>query len=152
MNTKAYFDTSALLKIYFEENGSREATAKASSYSSLLLGFVGEMELRNGLRVLRGRNLIYEEELGPLLACIDQDFESGRLQRANLDPAEIESTCFRLSKDHASKYLCRTLDIIHVATAIISGVKTFVTCDHRQAQLAHEVGLHLHYIDLNKTA
>ncbi|NBB78756.1 MAG: PIN domain-containing protein [Verrucomicrobia bacterium] len=70
----------------------------------------------------------------------------------HLDPVETETTCLQLSKQYASEYLCRTLDIIHVATAILSGVKTFVTCDHRQAKLAREVGLHLHYIDLTKTA
>lgn len=152
MNTRAYFDTSALLKIYYEENGSREVIAKASSCSSLLIGFVGEMELRNSLRVLHGRNLVYQNELVQLLACVDKDFEAGRLQRVHLDPAEIENTCFHLSRQYASEYLCRTLDILHVATATISGVKTFVTCDHRQAKLAYEVGLHLHYIDLTSTA
>lgn len=152
VNTKAYFDTSALLKLYYEENGSREVIAKASSFSSLLLGFVGEMELRNSLRVLQGRGFVYAEELVQLLACVNQDLDSGRLQRVRLDPVEIETTCFRLSEQYASQLLCRTLDILHVATATIIGVNTFVTCDHRQANLAHEVGLHLHYIDLNKTA
>ena len=152
MNTKAYFDTSALLKLYYEENGSREVIEKARSFSSLLLGFVGEMELRNSLRVLHGRNLIYDDELVQLLTCVDEDFELGRLQRLHLDPIEIETTCFNLSKQYASIYLCRTLDILHVATATISDIEVFVTCDHRQAKLAHEVGVHLHYIDLNKTA
>ncbi len=36
---------------------------------------------------------------------------------------------------------CRTLDIIHVAAAIVLGAKIFITFDGRQAALAKQAGL-----------
>ena len=36
---------------------------------------------------------------------------------------------------------CRTLDIIHVAAALVLGAKEFVTFDARQGALAKKVGL-----------
>ncbi len=38
---------------------------------------------------------------------------------------------------------CRTLDIIHMAAALVIGVKKFVTFDHRQAALARMAGLNV---------
>ena len=36
---------------------------------------------------------------------------------------------------------CRTLDIIHVAAALVIGAKEFVTFDGRQAAMARKAGL-----------
>lgn len=36
---------------------------------------------------------------------------------------------------------CRTLDIIHVAAALVLGTKEFVTFDGRQGALAKQAGL-----------
>ncbi|MDQ8206609.1 type II toxin-antitoxin system VapC family toxin [Coraliomargarita sp. SDUM461003] len=150
-DTSLYFDTSSLLKLYNEENGSREVIAIAQSQAIIPLSFIGEMELRNSLRVLYGRKRIHAEELEQALLYIEEDIASGRLQRLHPDPLRIENQCFELSRLYSADNLCRTLDILHVATAIISNIKHFVTCDKRQAQLAAEVGLNLSYIDLSKT-
>ena len=36
---------------------------------------------------------------------------------------------------------CRTLDILHVATAVVLGVREFASFDGRQRQLAKKAGL-----------
>jgi predicted nucleic acid-binding protein len=41
----------------------------------------------------------------------------------------------------AAKLGCRTLDIIHVAAALVLGIKEVVTFDGRQRALAKQVGL-----------
>lgn len=151
MSIDHYFDTSALLKLYNEENGSNEVVEIAQSHLTLPLSFVGEMELRNSLRVLHGRNRIHAEELKLALNYIDEDIATGRLQRLRPDPMLIESQCFELSRCYSSENLCRTLDIIHVATAMVFAAKTFTTCDRRQAILAEKAGLKVVFIDLTKT-
>jgi predicted nucleic acid-binding protein len=66
-------------------------------------------------------------------------------------PLLIESQSFELSRRYSSENLCRTLDILHVATALVAQITTFVTCDKRQAQLAERAGLDVALIDLAKT-
>jgi hypothetical protein len=46
-----------------------------------------------------------------------------------------------LSERHSSTLGTRTLDVLHVATAVTLGHRTFVTYDDRQSALAKKVGL-----------
>lgn len=152
MSIDSYFDTSALLKIYNEELGSLQVTMIAQLEPAIPLLFVVEIELRNSLRVLHGRGRILLHELQHAFECIDQDIANGRLLRQNQDAMQVERTSFSLSEKYTSACLSRSLDIIHVATAIIQGSMTFVTCDKRQALLAEKAGLEVNFIDLSQIA
>jgi predicted nucleic acid-binding protein len=46
-----------------------------------------------------------------------------------------------ISRAHAPALGCRTLDLLHVATALELGLRIFVTFDDRQKQLARAAGL-----------
>lgn len=46
-----------------------------------------------------------------------------------------------LSASHSAILGCRTLDIIHIAAALVIGTREFVTFDVRQGALAKRVGL-----------
>ena len=46
-----------------------------------------------------------------------------------------------LSAGHSATLGCRTLDIIHIAAALVLGAKEFVTSDTRQGALAKQAGL-----------
>ena len=46
-----------------------------------------------------------------------------------------------LSRTHTAKLGTRALDVLHVASALELGARTFVTYDTRQAALAKAVGL-----------
>lgn len=52
-----YFDTSCLLKLYIEENGSQESVAHAQGQPALPLSFICEIELLNSIWALHGREL-----------------------------------------------------------------------------------------------
>lgn len=45
------------------------------------------------------------------------------------------------SRTHTPVLGCRTLDVLHVATAIELGLRDFVTFDTRQTRLAAAVGV-----------
>jgi uncharacterized protein len=53
----------------------------------------------------------------------------------------VKQKAEELSAGHAATLGCRTLDIIHVAAAVVIGVSDFVTFDNRQAALAKLCGL-----------
>ena len=46
-----------------------------------------------------------------------------------------------VTKIHSATLGCRTLDIIHVAAALVIGAREFITFDGRQAALARQAGL-----------
>jgi predicted nucleic acid-binding protein len=143
-----YFDTGALLKIYHTEAGSEQASAIALRSPALPMGFVLEIELKNAIRALYGRELITLEALEQMIECIESDIAGGRLLKLSLDSARLEKTAFELSERHTKDILCRSLDILHVATAICAEVPIFVTGDKRQAQLAEAAGLTVEFIKI----
>lgn len=57
-----------------------------------------------------------------------------------LDMHEVYGTALNLSRDWAETLGVRTLDILHVATALGLGVTEFITADKRQAKLAEKCG------------
>jgi predicted nucleic acid-binding protein len=71
-------------------------------------------------------------------------FEKDRRAGAWLEAA-VPETAFDLAVDlarqHASEIACRTLDTLHVATALELHADDFWTFDQRQAKLAKAVGL-----------
>jgi len=46
-----------------------------------------------------------------------------------------------MSRAHSARLGCHTLDVLHVATALELGLRSIVTFDRRQQQLARDVGL-----------
>jgi predicted nucleic acid-binding protein len=152
VSIESYFDTSVLLKLYKRENGSIAAFERASRASSLPLTFLGEIELRNSLQVLTGRDEILPGELAKMLREIDADIAAGRIYRLQQDPATFESIALELLTNFAAQLLCRSLDILHVAHALAADIPTFVTCDKRQSVLAGKAGLEVDFIDLSQIA
>jgi predicted nucleic acid-binding protein len=53
----------------------------------------------------------------------------------------VEEKANELSDNYSANLGCRTLDIIHVAAAILIGAREFVTFDARQAEMAKQAGL-----------
>jgi uncharacterized protein len=75
------------------------------------------------------------------IAAFDQDIATGRWQRPPYTAEAVELKAAELSASHSATLGCRTLDIIHVAAALVIGAKDFVTFDARQRALAKQVGL-----------
>ena len=75
------------------------------------------------------------------IAAFERDIATGRWQRPTYTAATIEQKADELSAGHPAILGCRTLDIIHVAVALVLGAKEVVTFDTRQAALAKQAGL-----------
>ena len=139
---RTYADPSALLKLYVHEPESAAMNSwRTRTKGALPITLHGRLEIINGISLAAFRKAINTEALTDALASFEEDLAEGRyvqtdeLLRATLRRATA------LSRTHAPVIGCRTLDVLHVATALELGLRDFVTFDGRQQQLAGAVGL-----------
>jgi predicted nucleic acid-binding protein len=139
-----YVDPSALLKLYVHEPESAAMSAWRGRHRvALTITHQGRVEVVNGICLAAFRKHLTPAALTDALASFDEDLKQHRyapadlLWRATLNRAEA------LSREHTPRLGCRTLDVMHVASALELGFKKFLTFDVRQHALARAVGLKL---------
>jgi predicted nucleic acid-binding protein len=139
-----YADPSALLKLYLNEPQSRAVTAwRAKIVTPLAVTHHGRLELINGIGLAAHRGLISEGIYDAALAALDDDFDRGRYVQADLLWRATLTRASALSRKFTSVLGCRSLDVLHVASALELGMRSFVTFDARQKQLARAVKLRI---------
>jgi len=127
-----YVDSSALLKRYVDEHDSEAAVGLMQTDTVLATSRLTEIEVRRNLaRLLDGSAL-----------------ESARRHVADdLDAfalIAIDAVCCNEAARIGEQTLCRSLDAIHLASALRAGrATTLLTFDLRQAQVARTLGLHV---------
>lgn len=82
-----------------------------------------------------------ERETGRMLAQFDANVAAGAFVFGEVDWADVHSLAERLSAAHTRKGGHRTLDVLHVATALHLRAERFLTLDGQQAALARAAGL-----------
>lgn len=138
----ACFDSAIIVKLYGQEANSAEAVRLVSAHTApYALTSWQALEVRNAIRLKAFRHEITPTEVTQSIAALEQDIGAGRWARPGHTVVAVEQKAEELSASHAATLGCRTLDIIHVAAALIIGAKEFVTFDHRQAALARTAGL-----------
>jgi hypothetical protein len=88
------------------------------------------------------RDITHAMALGAI-ADLDDDLGEGRLVLADVPWRRAFDLAARLSREHTPALGTRTLDVLHLASALVLGSRRFVTYDERQAVLARAVGLRL---------
>jgi len=141
---KVYADPSALLKLYLHEPESRQMAAwRAKASAPLVVTHHGRVELTNGLALAAHRRLIDEHVFKSALAALDDDFAQGRYVQADLLWRSALNRAADLSRQYSRTLGTRTLDVLHVASALELGFHAFLSFDTRQQNLARAVGLKL---------
>jgi len=139
-----YADPSALLKLYLKEPASRAVAAwRAQIGSPLFVTHHGRVELVNGVGLALHRKLITQATRDAALAALDDDFAQGRYAHADMLWRATLKRADELSRLYTSSLGCRTLDILHVASALELQLPYFVSFDLRQQKLAQAVSLKL---------
>ena len=139
-----YVDPSALLKLYLHEPEShRMANWRAKAGGPLAVTLHGRVELVNGIALAAHRRLIDERAFTAALAALDDDFEQGRYLQADLLWRAALKRASELSRQHSRTLGTRSLDVLHVASALELGFRTFIRFDTRQQNLVRAVGLKL---------
>jgi predicted nucleic acid-binding protein len=139
---RIYADPSVLLKLYRHEPESRAvAVWRGTIKGPLPVTHHGRVELTNGIALAAHRGLINERACEAALAALDDDFEQGRYLLAEIPWRTVLRRAADLSREHSRNLGTRTLDVLHVASALELGSQVFVTFDHRQQSLARATGL-----------
>src|SRR5438045_3201810 len=120
----AYFDSAIIVKLYVQEVTSPDAIRLVGAYAApYVLTQWQVLEVKNAIRLKAFRGEITVAEMGQSIGAFGQDIASGRWQRPAYAPAAVEQKTEELSAGHALTLGCRTLDIIHVAAALIIGAR-----------------------------
>ena len=137
----SYFDSSVLVAIYVPEEFSSRVRAEARIAGQIPFTPLHDLEVQNALRVAHGRGRLDGGELARCLEQLKDDVEGSRLARTQVDLFRLFERAQELSRVHAVKILSRSLDLLHVATAIDLRCKRLVSGDDRQLTLAKAAGL-----------
>jgi predicted nucleic acid-binding protein len=141
---RTYVDPSALLKLYLNEPESRAMTAwRARARGPLSVTHHGRVELVNGIALAAHRRLIDEHTFAAALAALDDDFEQGRYTQADLLWRAALQCAADLSRNFSRTLGTRSLDVLHVASALELGFRSFISFDLKQQKLVRAVGLKL---------
>jgi hypothetical protein len=138
----SYFDSAVIVKLYVQETTSPDAIRLVGGYAAPYpLTPWQSLEVKNAIRLKAFRAEITPAEMNLSLAAFEQDIAAGRWTRPAFAADAVELKTEQLSASHSATLGCRTLDIVHVAAALVIGVTDFITFDGRQAALARQVGL-----------
>ncbi len=107
------------------------------------LPFTGlhRLEFRNALRLRVFRKEITPEQRELAIQAMLSDIAADVFAHAEPSWPEVLLEAERLSGGHSETIGTRSLDILHVASALVLGARDFLTFDTRQGTLAKAVGL-----------
>lgn len=137
-----YADTGFLCALYVPDaHTAKAAAAMRRMKSELAFGWIHQLEFRNALRLRVFRKEITAVQRDASLNLLLADLASGVISHADVSPMELMVEAERLSSLHSERIGTRSLDILHVAAALILGCETFHTFDTRLGKLAKAAGL-----------
>ncbi len=138
-----YLDTSAFLKLYVCEEGSREVQDLVFAQDHPLpVWDILEGELTNALRLKVFWQEITLEQADAQIALFQRRKRQGFYHVPEIDRVGMMAV-FRELSEETPHLGSRTLDILHVACAAVLQADAFVTFDARQRRLAAHAGLNV---------
>ena len=141
---KIYADTSVFFSLYVTDANSSKADAWRHA-NAVPLDFTGfhRLELRNALSLAIFQQRLTSAESLAAWQEIQQDLASGSLV-ANPDLwGKLVQEAEGLAERHTPTIGTRSLDVLHVAAALVLGATDFCTLDTRQGKLAQLAGLNV---------
>ncbi|MEN3939903.1 type II toxin-antitoxin system VapC family toxin [Prosthecobacter sp. SYSU 5D2] len=143
-----YPDTSYLCALYREQNNTELALAYDEQMTApLQVSTLLEFEFRQAVRLQvwlndQDRSKGYrQDEADRMLADWEIDIAAGHIRIVPVDMDAVLRMAEHLSQTHTYRTGNRTLDILHVATALHLSAQAFLTFDDRQRKIARAAGL-----------
>ena len=137
-----YVDTGILLKSYVLERDSAKAVSVLEAVGDpLIFSHLHAVEIPNAIRLKRFRKEITKAEEASAIRAFQSDIDEGRLTRPEYDLADTYIRAERLSSKYSGELGTRSLDLLHVATALECGCTGFASFDERQKKAAAQAGL-----------
>jgi predicted nucleic acid-binding protein len=135
-----YADTSFFVSLYLSDRHTAEAERRLRSRPSLWMTPLHVAEWTHALEQHVFRKAISRSEADRLLQRFQEHRGLGLWTQAALPDRALE-VCAQLAQRYGARLGVRTLDTLHVASALELKAERFWTFDQRQAKLAQAVGL-----------
>jgi predicted nucleic acid-binding protein len=135
-----YADTSFFVSLYIPDAHSPEAERRMASRPVVWLTPFHVAEWIHAVEQQVFRRAATRSEVDQSYARFQQHRESGLWMEVAM-PESAFDVCARLARLHGAKLGLRTLDTLHVASALELKAEHFWTFDERQKKLARAVGL-----------
>jgi len=135
-----YADTSFLVSLYIPDRHSPEAERRMASSPVVWLTPFHVAEWTNAVEQQVFRRAASRTEADQSHERFQQHRESGLWVEVAL-PESAFDICAQLARRHGARLGLRTLDTLHVASALELKAERFWTFDERQKKLARAVGL-----------
>ena len=137
----AYADTSFLVSLYVLDANSVPAAARMKRAAlPLLMSPIGELELINAISLRLFRRELSVAKVNAAHALVRRDLQDGVLQIRAL-PSSAFERAKQMARTQTPRLGTRTIDVLHVASAVALQADKFYTFDRRQARLARVAGL-----------
>lgn len=137
----AYADTSFLVSLYvLDANSARAAAQMKHAKVPILLTPFGELELTNAILLRLFRRELLPSKVKAAQALLRKDIEDGIFLLEPLAGAVYERAK-QIARRRTPRLGTRTLDVLHVASAVVLQAETFYTFDRSQGKLAKAEGL-----------
>lgn len=142
MIAEVYIDSSALRQLYVHDTrSSAMAGWRHRNPGPLLMTRFCRVELINSMTSAVFRRDITDEAFQMSLAAISRDQAEDDLRLVDVPWRAVLDRAGELSQRHTPTLGTRSLDVLHVASALELKARHFVTYDARQARLAAACGL-----------
>ena len=138
----AYADTSFIVSLYKEDSASVEAAAAIRNVEApILLSELSVLEFLNATNLAVFRKEITGDARAIISQRFNSDLEAGIFRTLPVPSSKLYPTSARLSDTHSATLGTRSLDLMHVAAALILGAQTFLSLDSRQRAAAKAEGM-----------
>jgi predicted nucleic acid-binding protein len=139
-----YLDTSALVKLYVDEQDRDVVRAAVSGAELLTVSMVGYPEARAALARKRREGNLADDELAAIISNLDDDWPG-------ISRLMVYDELAQFAGELAQKYELRGFDAIHLASAMYVAVRhndlQFLAFDDRLNDAAVKAGLGLYGVD-----
>lgn len=137
-----YVDTSVIVKLYIKEQFSQEVSNWIRANNEAIpLTLIHDLEFNNAMCLKQFRLEITQDEARAIELKKEDHERKGIYYRPAINWTDTFQCAIDLSKKYTRKIGSRSLDIIHVASAISMKANRFLSFDERQRELAHLEGL-----------
>ena len=137
-----YADTGFLCSLYAPDGHTERAVARMRRQAlPIAFTWLHQLEFRNALRLRVFRREITRRQRDASLNMMLADLAEGILIAASPPLSDTMTEAERLSALHSERIGTRSLDVLHVAAAVVLGLGEFLSFDRRQIDLARAAGL-----------
>jgi predicted nucleic acid-binding protein len=140
---KWYSDASHLVSAFGEDSNTLEAKRwlRQCADFPILITRLTVLEAETALRAAVADGRLTQEKMQAAMADIHRSVLEGHLQRKDVPHHQWFPQGHRISMHATTGCVCRALDVLHVAAAVIVKAKGMLTFDKHQRELAKAEGL-----------